>query len=154
MHKPVLLKEVLEYLNPLTGENFIDCTVGFGGHTFTILERVGPKGKVLGLELDEKVLEILKKREINKRLVLVQGNFADLKEVVEKNNFSSVHGILFDLGMSSWQIEKSGRGFSFQRDEPLDMRSGPNDLTAKEVINKWPEKELIRIFQGNYNTSS
>jgi 16S rRNA (cytosine1402-N4)-methyltransferase len=124
IHQPVLLKEVLEYLSPQSGENFIDGTIGFGGHALAILEKNKPNGQVLGIELDKEVLEILKKEAADKRLILRQGNFADLKKIVEKNNFYPVNGILFDLGMSSWQLKESGRGFSFQKDEPLDMRFG------------------------------
>jgi 16S rRNA (cytosine1402-N4)-methyltransferase len=156
-HIPVLLKEVLEYLDIKPGENFIDCTIGLGGHTFHILERNKPKGRVLGIELDKVVLEQLRKTNLEEeRLILAQGNFIDLKKIVEKHNFKPVQGILFDLGMSSWQIEESGRGFSFQKDEPLDMRvesanneqrTTNNVLTSEEIINEWPEEELVRIFR-------
>jgi len=148
-HIPVLLKEISEYLNPQPGENFIDCTVGFGGHALSLLEKNKPNGKVLGIEIDEKVLEILKKKIISKRLILVQGSFTDLKKIAKENSFDSINGILFDLGMSSWQIEEKGRGFSFRKNEPLDMRfeSKASDLTAEEIINQWPEEELIKIFQ-------
>ena len=81
-HIPVLLKEVLKYFNPHSGENFIDCTVGFGGHALSILKRIAPQGKVLGIEIDEKVLEILKKKTISERLILIQGSFTDLKKDV------------------------------------------------------------------------
>ena len=148
-HIPVLLKEVLKYFNPQPGENFIDCTVGFAGHTLPLLEKNKPNGKVLGIEIDEKVLEILKKKIFIERLILVQGNFADLKKITKENSFYPINGILFDLGMSSWQIEKKGRGFSFRKNEPLDMRFGSraSNLTAEEIINQWPEEELIKIFQ-------
>lgn len=147
MHQPVLLKEVLEYLDPKPGENFIDGTFGFGGHGLPLLEINKPSGKVLGIELDADVIEILNKKSLDERLVLVQGSFADLKKIAEENNFYPVNGILLDVGMSSWQIDKSGRGFSFQKDEPLDMRSDKNsDLTAEEIVNRWSEKELFEIF--------
>jgi len=145
-HTPVLLKEVLEYLNPKSGENFIDCTVGFAGHALAILKQIAPSGKILGIELDEKVI---KKLKLSENIILKQGNFANLKKIVQECHFQPVNGILFDLGISSWQIEQSGRGFSFLRDEPLDMRFDNNtpDLTAEKIINQWPEKELIEIFQ-------
>jgi len=146
-HQPVLLKEVLQYINPVAGENFIDGTFGFGGHGLRLLEMNKPNGKVLGIELDADVIEILKKELTDERLILVQGSFNNLKRIAEENNFCSVNGILFDVGMSSWQIEKSGRGFSFQKDEPLDMRSSiDSELTAEEIVNRWPEKELFEIF--------
>lgn len=148
IHQPVLLKEVLKYLNPQSGENFVDCTVGLGGHSFAILEKTGPDGKVLGLDLDNKSLEILKEKG-NERLILAQANFSDLKKAAKENNFISINGILLDLGISSWQIEQSSRGFSFQGSEPLDMRLDPsnNDLTAREIINNWPEGRLVEIFR-------
>lgn len=146
-HQPVLLKEVLQYLNPVAGENFIDGTFGFGGHGLRLLEMNKPDGKVLGIELDAEVVKILKKEPLDERLVLAQGSFNNLKKIAKENNFCSVNGILLDVGMSSWQIEKSGRGFSFQRDEPLDMRSYANsELTAEEIVNQWPERELFEIF--------
>ena len=147
LHQPVLVKEVLKYLNPKPGEDFIDGTFGFGGHSAELLERNKPNGRVLGIELDAEVVAILEKKPLNKRLVLVQGSFADLEKIAKKNNFNKVNGILLDVGMSSWQIEESGRGFSFQGDEPLDMRSDKRkELTAEEIINQWTEKDLIEIF--------
>jgi len=150
-HQPVLLKEVLYYLNPLPGGNFIDCTVGLAGHALPILKQATPDGKVLGIELDEKVIKklVLQVRgyKFRENLILVQENFANLKKIVRKNKFQPVNGILFDLGMSSWQIEESGRGFSFQKDEPLIMRYDSNGLTTQEIVNQWPEKELIEIFK-------
>ncbi|MAF20165.1 MAG: 16S rRNA (cytosine(1402)-N(4))-methyltransferase [Parcubacteria group bacterium] len=144
MHQPVLIKEVLEYLNPQPGENFIDCTFGFGGHSQAILKRISPQGKILGIELNKKTLEHFKPQP---GITLTQGSFADLKTIVEKEKFGPVKGILFDLGISSWQIQESGRGFSFQKDEPLDMRTGQGELAAKEIINQWSEEDLIKIFQ-------
>jgi len=148
MHKPVLIKEVLEYLNPCSGENFIDCTVGFGGHTLDILKKIKPDGKVLGIEQDEKIIALIKKRVENKKLILVKGNFVDLKEIARDNKFSKINGILFDLGLSSWHFDKSNRGFSFKGEDLLDMRlDSKSELTAEEIINKWPEQELIKIFK-------
>ena len=92
----------------------------------------------------------LKERKVE-RLVLVNDSYTNLKEIIEKYNFGPIQGILFDLGMSSWHLEESGRGFSFQKDEPLDMRYNPqqNPLTAQEILNRWPEKEVERIL-GEY----
>lgn len=146
-HKAVLINEVLEYLDPKAGENFIDGTFGFGGHSARLLETNKPDGKVLGIELDADVIKILKKKPLDKRLILVQGSFVDLKKIAERNNLYQVNGVLLDVGMSSWQIEKSKRGFSFQRDELLDMRSDiESELTAEKVINQRTEKELTEIF--------
>lgn len=147
IHQPVLLKEVIKYLDPSSGENFIDCTLGFGGHSLSLLKQNKPEGKVLGIERDKKSLEVLKDKVSDKRLILVQDNFVNLKKIVNENNFYPVSGILFDLGMSSWQIEQSGRGFSFMREEPLDMRFGSTGPTAEEIINQWPEQELVKILK-------
>ena len=109
-HIPVLQKEVLKYLDPKPNESFVDCTFGQGGHSKLILEKNGPKGKVLGIEIDP---TLAKKRPagLDKRLILVHGSYAGLKEVIKKNkavrSFKPVSGILIDLGISSWHIEES-----------------------------------------------
>lgn len=144
MHIPVLKKEAIEMLGPKANENFIDCTYGFGGHGDEILEKIKPNGKLLAIELDS---EVYKKINLQDRLIAVNDTFANLKEIVKKNNFEPVNGILFDLGISSWDLEESGRGFSFQKDEPLDMRFNLNNqLTAYEIVNTWPEKEIADII--------
>jgi len=148
MHKPVLIKEVLEYLNPISGENFIDCTVGFGGHTLSILEKIKPDGKVLGIDFEKSSLEKIKETFSEDRLILANGNFVNLKEIAEESNFHPVNGILLDLGLSSWHFDESDRGFSFKGDEPLDMRlDSESELTAGKIINEWPEQELVKIFK-------
>ena len=144
MHKPVLLKEVLDYLNPQPGENFIDCTFGFGGHSLPILERISPNGKLLGIEYDK---EVLSKSKSEKNLILVNNNFKNLKEIIENNKFHKINGILLDLGVSSWHFDKSNRGFSFQTDEPLIMNCSGEGLNADDIVNQWPEQELVKIFK-------
>ncbi len=167
MHIPVLLNEVIELLNPQPNQNFIDCTCGFSGHSKAILEKTKPSGKVLGIEWDKDIFEQVKKQNIE-RLVLVNDSYVNLKNIVQiqKENFGPVHpvksceagtakplfnrvnGILLDVGISSFHIDSSGRGFSFQKNEPLDMRFSENQsLTAKEIVNKWPEQDLAEIFQ-------
>jgi 16S rRNA (cytosine1402-N4)-methyltransferase len=144
MHIPVLQKEVIDYLAPKPNENFIDGTIGGGGHALVILEKNGPKGKVLGIDEDAGMIKNL---EDHKRLVLVCDNFANLKEVAVKEKFSAVSGILLDLGFSSWHLEESGRGFSFQKQEPLDMRyNSENQLTAEKIVNFWSAPELEKIL--------
>jgi 16S rRNA (cytosine1402-N4)-methyltransferase len=150
VHIPVLQREVLQYLNPKANENFIDATIGQGGHTIKILDKTRPKGKVLGLEIDSEEIKDCRKRlkEFGKRVILVNDSYLNLKEIVESNNFKPADGILFDLGMSSWHLEESGRGFSFSRNEFLDMRYKVNDnLTAGDIVNKWSQEELERIFR-------
>jgi len=153
IHIPVLLKEVLHYLNPQPGENFIDCTLGGGGHTWKILEQSKPDGRVLGIDLwSESIDQARQKAErldLSSRLILVHDNFARLKDVAEQNNFTPVNGVLMDLGLSSDLLESSGRGFTFQKDEPLDMRyRSSDDLTARFILNSWPEEDLTYIFKN------
>jgi len=166
MHIPVLKKEVIEYLNPESNENFIDATIDGGGHTAAILKKNEPNGKVLGIELDPELYKNLlateiknQKSKIKNRLILVNDSYINLKEIIKKYNFKPINGILFDLGMSSWHLEKSGRGFSFLRNEPLIMRyqleevrppknsRGRTSLTAEKIVNEWPEDTLERILK-------
>ncbi len=145
MHQPALLEKVIKYLNPKSGDNFVDCTIGEAGHSQAILEMIQPGGKVLGVDIDPESLKKIKPQE---RLILVHGNFKDLKKIVEENHFENVKGVLFDLGLSSWQIEESGRGFTFNKDEPLIMiLNGKQEVTAEEIVNTWPEESLIEIFK-------
>jgi len=154
-HVPVLKKQVLEYLIPKKNKNFIDCTIDGGGHALEILKATEPKGKVLGIDQDKEIIESLEKKNL-KNLILVCNNFKNLKKIVKENKFGPVSGILLDLGMSKWHLEKSGRGFTFKKDEPLDMRynlesrgskvEGGNVLTAREIVNFWKEKEIEQIL--------
>jgi len=155
-HIPVLQKEVLEYLSPRANENFIDCTVGGGGHSAAISERILPKGKILGIEWDVELYKKLlaakiknQKSKIKNNLILVNDNFVNLKRIVERCGFKPIHGILFDLGFSSWHLEESGRGFSFQKDEILDMRYNPKTqkILAKDILNSWSEENIEKILK-------
>ena len=147
MHIPVLQKEVIKYLEPKPNENFIDCTIGEGGHTLAILEKNAPKGKVLGIELDPELYKKLLKSDFD-RLILVNDSFVNLKEITKKVKFRQVSGILFDLGMSSWHLEESGRGFSFLKNESLEMRYNPeNSLTAEKIVNYWSKSEMEKILR-------
>ena len=152
IHIPVLQKEVLKYLDPKPDENFIDCTTGEGNHTFAILEKNGPEGKVLGIEWDPEIFKNTKYRIQNtkyrKRIILVCANFINLSEIVRQYNFRAVQGILFDLGMSSWHLKESKRGFSFLQNEPLDMRyNWKNPLTAEKIVNYWSVQEIEKILK-------
>lgn len=151
MHVPVLTEKVIEYLDPKSNENFIDATIGGGGHTAAILARNGPKGKVLGIDWDPEAIQALKQtiqKQYPNRLVLVNDNFARLKETAQREKFHPIRGIVLDLGFSSDQIEKSGRGFSFLRDEPLDMRySQDNPVTAEKILNYWSRNDIEQILK-------
>lgn len=150
IHIPVLTKQVLGLLNPSPNENFIDATIGRGGHAIEILKRTEPEGMVLGIDLDPSQIENsrLSTKKFRKRVILANDSYANLKRIIEKENFRLVDGILLDLGMSSWHIEDSGKGFSFNKNEVLDMRYSPqNTLTAEKIINEYPENEIERILR-------
>lgn len=150
MHIPVLQKEVLQYLDPKPNENFIDCTIGGGGHSLAILEKTSPEGKILGIDADQEAVKSLKKglQAFKKRIVLVCDNYANLREIIKKYKFRPIHGILLDLGLSSWHLKESGRGFSFLKKEPLDMRyDSQNPLTAEKIINYWSALEIEKILR-------
>ena len=148
IHIPVLTKEVLELLNPGQNENFIDCTIGQGGHVNLILEKNKPSGKVLGIDLDSNQIENCKLLIKDERLLLVNNSYLNIKEIIERIKFGPVNGILLDLGYSSWQLEISGRGFSFQKDEPLDMRyDATQSLTAKIIVNEYSQDEIEKILK-------
>lgn len=155
LHISVLLEDVIKYLDPKPGDNFIDCTLGDAGHTVEILKKTSPNGKVLGIDFDKEAIKTAKSRveeeALNKgRGVFVQGNFADLADIARREKFKNVAGLLLDLGLRTEHLATSGRGFSFQKDEPLDMRFGTKDENqpmAAEIINSWPKDALARIFK-------
>jgi 16S rRNA (cytosine1402-N4)-methyltransferase len=152
IHIPVMLEEVLKYLQPRAGGQYVDGTIGGGGHTEAILEQSAPGGRVLGIDSDAQALAGVEKRLASAvrdgRLVLVHGNFAELARIVNEAGFaSSVDGVLLDLGFSSNQMEDPQRGFSFSVDGPLDMRLDQSqELSAAELVNNASEQELADIF--------
>ena len=150
-HIPVMLEEVLKYLQPKSGGLYIDGTLGGGGHTSAILERSAPNGRVLGIDTDEQALQRVRARlpefVENGRLVLAHGNFADMSSIAQENGFSSVQGVLLDLGFSSDQMDDPQRGFSFGADGPLDMRLDQTlETSAADLVNGASEQELADIF--------
>ncbi|MEA3408324.1 MAG: 16S rRNA (cytosine(1402)-N(4))-methyltransferase RsmH [Chloroflexota bacterium] len=148
-HVPVLFDEVMSWLQPTSGGRYIDATVGLGGHSEGILERSAPDGQLLALDIDEQALAYARERlsSFGERVTFVCGQYADLEYIAQNHGFEGVDGILFDLGVSSLQLDDPTRGFSFQRDGPLDMRMGSCvDLTAEEIVNTWPEEEVARVI--------
>ena len=134
-HKPVLADEALAYLAPGGGKTYSDCTLGGGGHTELILEASSPDGRVIAIDRDDDALAYAGKRleRFGDRLITAKANFGDLKEVLAAKGITAVDGVLFDLGVSSHQLD-APRGFSFLRDEPLDMRMNRGDAkTAADV---------------------
>jgi len=159
-HIPVLLNEVIKVLDPKPGEFIIDGTAGSGGHSAEILEKIGAKGKLLSIDWDsENIKNLETKFSGKKNIILVNENYASAAEILKKNDLDKADGLLIDLGFSSVQLE-SNRGFSFQKDEPLDMRYyvSENDppagggksreriQAAAEIVNSYSEKELADIF--------
>ncbi len=151
-HIPVMLEEVLKFLQPSAGGHYVDGTVGGGGHTGAILERSAPSGRVLGIDSDAQALARVERRLASAvedgRLVLVHGNFAELARIVDEAGFVSfVDGILLDLGFSSDQMDDPQRGLSFSADGPLDMRlDRSQELNAADLVNNASEQELADIF--------
>jgi len=147
-HIPVLLEEVTGFLEPERGGLFVDCTLGLGGHASALLE-AGPKIELIGIDRDPEALGYAEKhlRPIGERVRLVPGDFAELEELLHGLRIEAVDGILADLGVSSLQLDRGERGFSFRREGPLDMRMGPGDLTAAEVVNHYAEAQLENIFR-------
>jgi len=164
-HQPVLVNEVLEYLNLKPNDNVIDCTLGGGGHAENILERTGPHGHLLALDRDPRALEAagLRLKKFSKRVTLIQNSYKNLPLLLADPPESGLNknknykkrfdlgfaGLLLDLGLSSAQVSaEDGRGFSFQSTEALDMRFGPDTaLTAAEIVNQWSKEDLIKIFK-------
>jgi 16S rRNA (cytosine1402-N4)-methyltransferase len=151
IHKPVLLNETVEALQAQPGKYYVDCTLGSGGHASAILEKILPDGKLLGIDADPEAINMAKTRlaDYMNSIIIINDNFVNLATICRENNFLPVNGILFDLGLSSTQLEVSERGFSFQHDGPLDMRFSPTqELTAADIVNNFPEERLSQIIKN------
>jgi len=153
VHKPVLMDEVIKFLDPQPNTNFIDGTLGGGGHAEALLEKVGPTGKVFGFDWDGEAIERSKERlsKFGERIIYINKSYTKIKEVSRDyvEDFKKVRGVLLDLGLSSDQLQNSGRGFSFQTNEPLDMRFDAlnNPLKAYDIVNGWTVDELTDILR-------
>jgi 16S rRNA (cytosine1402-N4)-methyltransferase len=150
-HIPVLPVEVLDYLAPRPGGVYLDGTVGGGGHASLVLEASAPNGILIGMDRDREALAEASTRlaHYGERAVLFHGNFDRLAEVVTQVGLPGIDGFLFDLGVSSHQLDEGARGFSFQHDAPLDMRmDAASGDTAAELVNSLPVEELARIIRG------
>lgn len=147
MHIPVLLKETIGGINAKEGDTIIDGTINGGGHSEGILKIIGEKGRLVGIDQDGEVLDKLREKwKDRKNILLTRDNFRNLDKVLETLKIEKANGILLDIGVSSSQLDNSGRGFSFSKDEPLlmTMRTefDESGLTAKEIVNDWNEKDL------------
>lgn len=152
-HIPVLLSEVLRVLHPQPGQHFVDATLGGGGYTVALLEQSAPDGSVLAFDLDRDALEAFTEKvagtAIAAHVQLVHGNFSHIAEAAASRSFGPIAGIVADIGLSSYELDQAGRGISFQKDEPLDMRFDQSSTspTAAFLLAQSTEAELVRIFQ-------
>lgn len=149
-HKPIMIREVLEGLNPGSSGIFVDCTVGGGGHASALLGNTGSDVQLVGLDQDPEALQAAAQKlaPFVGRFTLVRKNFSNLSRVMADLQLEPVDGILFDLGVSSYQLDNPDRGFSYMQDAPLDMRMDPAaPITAQELVNKLAEQELTRIIR-------
>lgn len=149
-HTPVLLEEALALLAPASGGTFVDATLGGGGHARAILERSGPDGRCIGIDADADALNEASRHlgGFGNRFMPVHGNFGMLDDVLRRCSVEKADGILFDLGVSSHQLDAPGRGFSFRTDEPLDMRMDRTQaLNAEQILNSMSADELASLIR-------
>jgi len=149
-HVPVLLDEALYHLNLKNGQTIIDATLGLGGHAEAILRKLGGKGKLIGIDRDGEALDSSKERlkSFGDRFIAVKDEFSDIKNILKNLHIEKVDGILFDLGVSSMQIDSPIRGFSLRQDGPLDMRMDKTgDISAEDIVNDSGREELEKIIR-------
>lgn len=150
-HIAVLLEEIVNSLNVQETGTYVDCTMGGGGHSALILSQLNQEGRLIAFDQDQDAIRIAQQRfrkEIEQgKLILVQSNFRNLKKELIALGIDKVDGVIYDLGVSSPQLDQVQRGFSYQKDSPLDMRMDQNQaLTAYEVVNEWSYNQLVSIF--------
>ncbi|MCK9485771.1 MAG: 16S rRNA (cytosine(1402)-N(4))-methyltransferase RsmH [Dehalococcoidia bacterium] len=148
-HEPVMLREAMDGLAVRPGGRYVDGTAGLGGHSAAIIAAALPGGRLLSLDRDPAAVEHTRTRlaEHGDAVLVLHGEFEDIAEICEEHGFRPVDGVLLDVGVSSMQLDAPGRGFSFQRDEPLDMRMDPGDeTTASDIVNKYDERALAGLI--------
>jgi 16S rRNA (cytosine1402-N4)-methyltransferase len=148
-HSPVMLSEVITILQLQPGKIYLDCTLGGGGHAYHILQHISPSGYLIGIDRDQAVLKIARKRLalFRERTSLFRGNFISIKKILARLKIKKVDGIFFDLGVSKYQLANEARGFSFKRDGPLDMRMDDREhMSAAQFVNELPLEELERLI--------
>ena len=149
LHIPVMLHEVIDNLNLALGKVIVDATIGTGGHSLEILKRITPGGRLIGIDRDEDSLAICRKRlsEFSGNCEFVHANFVDLDQVLEKLGIDKIDGIVFDLGISTYQLKDTQRGFSFQEEGPLDMRLDKSSyISAYDLVNNLNENEISHML--------
>ena len=148
-HTPVLLEECIKFLNIKPDGVYIDATLGRGGHSLEIAKKLTEKGRLIAIDRDEDAISQAKKilKDFEKNITLVKANFENLPEIMDSQNVEKADGILFDLGVSSPQLDDGDRGFSYMQDTALDMRMDKqNDLTAYDIVNTWSYEEILNIL--------
>ena len=149
LHIPVMLREVIDYLDLAPGQIIVDATVGTGGHSLEILKKITPGGRLIGIDRDEDSLAICRQRfsDFSGSYELVHANFADLDQVLENLGIKKIDGIVFDLGISTYQLKDTERGFSFQQEGPLDMRMDKSSyISAYDLVNNLNENEISSML--------
>ncbi len=149
-HQPIMVAEVLHYLNPHAGRIIVDGTVGTGGHSVAILPRLLPSGRLFAIDRDSEILHRTRQRlmEFSAVTQFVHGNYRNLPDMLRQSNIARVDGMLLDLGMSSVQVDSAGRGFSFSQKGPLDMRmDSTQERTAEMLVNTLTAEELAEILE-------
>lgn len=149
-HIPVLLEEIIDILNPQNGEVFVDCTLGGAGHSKEIVKRIVPQGRLIGIDQDTNALAAAQINlvEYLNYVTFVHSNYENLEQILTEYSPQGIDGILFDLGVSSHQLDEGERGFSYMQDAPLDMRMDrKSSFTAKELINSYSAEDLERIIK-------
>jgi len=149
VHKPVLLRETIELLDPKLGGIYVDATLGGGGHFLEILKRIGVEGKAIGIDRDEDAVKNAREKfSAFPNVVVVNDNFKNIKDILRNLGFEKVDGVVFDLGVSSYQLDEKNRGFSYMQDAPLDMRMDRSQkFSARDAVNQLDKKELARIIR-------
>lgn len=146
-HIPVMLRESIDSLNIKPDGTYIDCTMGKGGHSAAILERLSDKGRLIGIDRDPDAIANLRERFAGiGNVTILHGNFFDIKELTAELIGDGADGVFADLGVSSYQLDNAERGFSYRSDAPLDMRMSKEGLSAYDVVNGYSESDLTRIF--------
>ena len=148
VHKPVLLEEVLENLITDKSGSYLDATLGCGGHSLGILNKLNSEGRLIGTDRDQEALKAAEKNleKFEKQVMLAKVKFSELEDFLNQQNINQVSGFLFDIGIGSWQIETERRGFSYLKEGPLDMRLDQSQsMTAYNVVNSYSEEKLAWI---------
>lgn len=155
MHQSVLVKEVIESLNLKPGKFIIDGTINGGGHSREILKRISPKGLLLGIDLDGEIIKetrdiiIEESKKLNSKVIIMKENYSNLADILKNNNLGLADGLLLDLGFSFWHLDKSGRGFSFLKDEPLSMKYDYDNKgkIVKDFLNQATSNQIYEVIK-------